>query len=91
VNEVVGVLDRARLLVVEDDFIISLELQSVLGAAGANIVATCQNASDALVAIEVGEVDAAILDIKLGSETAAPVALELARASYPIPLLYGAD
>ena len=36
-SEVAGVLESARLLVLEDDFIISLELQSVLGAAGAGM------------------------------------------------------
>ncbi len=82
-SEVAGVLDGARLLVVEDDFIISLELQSVLGAAGADVMATCHKASDALRALEAREVDAAVLDVKLGAETAAPVARELARLGIP--------
>ena len=82
-SEVVGVLDGARLLVVEDDFIISLELQSVLGAAGANVVATCHKVSDALRAIHAKEVDVAVLDVKLGGETAAAVARELARRHIP--------
>src|SRR5690242_8994249 len=82
-SEVIGVLDGARLLVVEDDFIISLELQSILGAAGAEITATCHKVSDALRAIEAGDVDAAILDVKLGGDTAAPVARELTRRGVP--------
>jgi DNA-binding response OmpR family regulator len=83
VSDAVGVLDRARLLVVEDDFIISLELQSVLGAAGAQSVTTCHKVSDALKAVQANGVDAAILDVKLAGETAAPVARELARLGIP--------
>lgn len=82
-SDVAGVLDGVRLLVVEDDFIISLELQSVLGAAGASVMATCHKVSDALAVIRTKDVDAAILDVKLGCETVAPAAQELARLGIP--------
>jgi len=82
-SEVAGVLYGARLLVVEDDFIISLELQSILGAAGAEVVTTCHNVSDALRAITAKKLDAALLDVKLGRETAAPVARQLTRLGIP--------
>jgi DNA-binding NtrC family response regulator len=83
VSEVAGVLDHARLLVVEDDFIISLELQSLLGAARATIVAPCYKISEALSALKANKVDAAVLDVRLGSHTAAPVADELVRRGIP--------
>jgi DNA-binding NtrC family response regulator len=69
-------LHRARILVVEDDFLLRLEVETVLGQAGA-VVRACGTVNQALAAIAAQTFDAAILDVRLGSETVAPVAHKL--------------
>jgi DNA-binding response OmpR family regulator len=69
--------------VVEDDFIIAIELEAILAEAGAEVVGPCQTVNDALAAVRERRVTAAILDVRLGGETIAPVAAELARRGIP--------
>ena len=76
-------LHGARLLVVEDDPILLLELESILQDAGAEIVACCRNVKDGLMAVEKNGVAAAILDVRIGRTTIAPVARQLAKRGTP--------
>jgi DNA-binding response OmpR family regulator len=77
------ILEGVRVLVVEDDFIIALELESILRNAGAEIVGLCRTVTDALALADQGAVTAAILDVRLDGETIAPVARKLARLGTP--------
>ena len=54
-----------RLLVVEDEFVIALDLQNLLEAAGHEVVGLAANIPDALSMIETTTIDGAILDINL--------------------------
>ena len=81
-------LKGARVLVVEDDFIILMELEAILGEAGAE-TAGCQTVKDAIALAERNGLAAAVLDIELGRETVAPVGRELARRGIPFVFYTG--
>jgi DNA-binding NtrC family response regulator len=83
-----SLLKGARVLVVEDDFLILMELEAILSEAGADI-AGCRTVKDALALAERDGLAAAILDIRLGRETIAPVARELARRGIPFVFYTG--
>ena len=76
-------LEGARLLVLEDDIILLMELESLLGDAGADAVVACATVGEALAAAERESFAGAVLDWRLGRETAAPVARRLARLKIP--------
>src|SRR5262245_36482030 len=82
-------LSGCRILVVEDDVFIRIDLESILRDAGAEIVGPCGGVADALAALAQGNVMGAILDIRLGSETVAPVARELTKSGTPFVFYSG--
>src|SRR5215467_8192196 len=87
-------LSGCWILVVEDDFFIRIDLESILRDAGADVVGPCSGISDALAALANGNVMAAILDVRLGFETVAPVARELTKKGTPFVFYsgqFGAD
>jgi DNA-binding NtrC family response regulator len=77
------VLHGARVLVVEDDFILLRELESILTSAGAKIAGLCRTVKEALAVINNDNLAAAILDVRLEHETVEPVARELSRRGVP--------
>jgi DNA-binding response OmpR family regulator len=79
-------LDGSRVLVVEDDFLIGLELATILTDAGADVVGPFQTVQSALAEVEDGKLSAAILDIRLGDGTVEPVARRL--AEHEVPFLF---
>jgi len=81
--DVTCALHGARVLLVEDDFIILMELQSVLTDAGAVIAGACQTLREALVKAEKADITVAILDVRLERQTSAPIARKLARRGIP--------
>ena len=87
--DVTSALHGARVLVVEDDFIISMELQSVLTEAGAVIAGACRTVKEALALVDDDDLALAILDIRLGKDTIAPVARQLTRRGIPFVFYTG--
>jgi DNA-binding NtrC family response regulator len=87
--EIEAALDGARVLVVEDDFLIRIDLEATLTEAGAAITGLCATVQQALEAISVELPDAAILDVRLGTETVGPVARELTRLGIPFVFYTG--
>jgi DNA-binding response OmpR family regulator len=81
-------LGGARVLVVEDDFLILMELEWVLRGAGAETLA-CRTVQQALARVDGEDIAAAILDVRLGSDSVAPVARELARRGVPFVFYTG--
>jgi DNA-binding NarL/FixJ family response regulator len=73
----------ARILVVEDDPLILMDLEAVLEDAGAEIVGGCSNITSALAKVASSVIDAALLDIRLGREGIAPVARALKLKGIP--------
>jgi len=82
-------LDGARILIVEDDAIIALELQSILTEAGATVIGPARNLAMAEKMAENGPLSAAILDIQLGSALVFPVAERLTEQGVPFVLNTG--
>jgi DNA-binding LytR/AlgR family response regulator len=83
-NEASGTaLLGAPILIVEDDTLLLMELESILQDAGAKIMGRCRNVSEALKALEQNQVAAAVLDVRIGNKTIAPVARSLAKQGTP--------
>jgi len=79
-----------RLLVVEDEFLIALDIESILEGGGAQ-VKTANRVDQALGLIESdGPFDAAVLDLKLDRETSVAIAERLQAQSVPFVFLTGA-
>ncbi|MGE4063527.1 MAG: response regulator [Rhodospirillaceae bacterium] len=78
-----------RVLVVEDEAIIAMDLEMMLQDEGCDVVATVSSVKAGLDAIAKHEIDVAFLDINLGHEQVFPVADELARKGVPFALLSG--
>lgn len=76
-------LGGARVLVVEDDFLIGLELSAILSDAGAEVVGPLSTVQSALHAAHDGTLSAAILDVRLGNQTVVPVARQLSDQHVP--------
>src|SRR5262245_14062832 len=79
-------LSGARILVVEDDFLIALELAAVLSDAGAEVVGPSHTVEAALQLAEGETLSAAVLDIRIGKTTVAPVARCL--SAHDVPFLF---
>ncbi len=80
---------RPRILIVEDEALIAMEIAQVLADAGFDVVGPAGGAGQALELLAHTECDAAVLDINLGSETSEPVARELNAAGTPFVTLSG--
>jgi DNA-binding response OmpR family regulator len=75
-------LQGVHILAVEDDFLVMLDLAAMLRDAGAT-VCTCGTVAQALSTAESEPFAAAVLDVRVGRETIAPVAHKLASAGTP--------
>jgi CheY-like chemotaxis protein len=78
-----------RLLIVEDEFVIALDLQHLLEAAGHQVVGLAANVEDALALIEAAPIDGAVLDINLRGDRVTAVADMLARRGVPFLFVSG--
>ena len=80
-----------RILVVEDEALVAMLLEDMIGDLGGNIVATASRVDAALKIIEerVDEIDAALLDVNLGSENAFPIAEALGAHGKPFAFSTG--
>ena len=81
-------LAGARILVVEDDFLVLLEIATVLNDAGATVL-KCATVEQALQTIAADTFAAALLDVRLGRETIAPVARKLTELGTPFAFYTG--
>lgn len=78
-----------RILLVEDETMIAMELTAALQKAGHDVVGPARSVSGALTLLEGGSCDAAVLDINLGKETSAPIAEFLQRRQIPFVAVTG--
>jgi two-component SAPR family response regulator len=77
-------LEGRRVLIVEDECIIAMELECTLTECGAEVVGSCTTVQGALEKIDQScELDAAVLDIELGGQYVGPVAEKLIRIGIP--------
>jgi DNA-binding NtrC family response regulator len=78
----------ARALVVEDEFLIAIDVQRILETAGAREVVLAARVADALAALDGPEpFDLAVLDLLLGEESGEAVANRLVERR--VPFIYG--
>lgn len=82
-------LNGARLLVVEDDFLLLTELEEVLCNAGAEVVEGCRTLADALALAKADGFAAAVLDVRIGHDSIVPVARQLAAREVPFVFYTG--
>ena len=82
-------LEGRKILVVEDDYLISLLFDEMLTSAGCVVVGPLPRLADALEAAAKENCDAAVLDVNLGGERVYPVAKILAERHVPFVFVTG--
>jgi CheY-like chemotaxis protein len=80
-----------RILVVEDDYLVAMDIVRALERAGAEVIGPAPAVEAALAALEQTVLDGAILDINLGGEMAFPVADALMARGIPFIFATGYD
>jgi DNA-binding response OmpR family regulator len=78
-----------RVLVVEDDFLIAIDIGQQLANAGFEVVGPASSVAGALNLVAEAGCDVAILNVKLGDETSEPIARKLEAAGKPFVVLSG--
>jgi len=78
-----------HILVVEDEFLIALDITGVLEQAGLTVIGPAANVSDALETIARERVDGALLDAHLGGEPVSHVADALIARRIPFAFVSG--
>jgi CheY-like chemotaxis protein len=77
-------LSGLRILLVEDEFLVFLQVRSMLTSLACEVSETASTLAEALVAAQNCNVDVALLDINLGGQKIYPAAQVLKRRSIPI-------
>ena len=82
-------LSGLKLLVVEDEALIAMEVEEMIAALGAEVVGSFSRVTDALAALERESVGGAILDIQLDGETTLGLVDVLLKRGCPILFVTG--
>jgi DNA-binding response OmpR family regulator len=82
-------LHGVRVLVVEDDWLLAMDVEATLVEAGAVVVDRCLTLAEAMLRADVPDFAVAVLDFGLGSETVSPVARRLVKRGVPFVLHTG--
>ncbi len=82
-------IEDLSILLVEDNMIIALDLESLLQEFGFSVVHTAANVSEAIRTLEQHDINLAVLDINLGAETSFEVGKRLQSQSTPFVFLTG--
>ncbi|UYP67327.1 response regulator [Thalassobacter stenotrophicus] len=81
-----------RVLIVEDEFLISAMIQSALTRADYDVVEVARDCGSALDALNIGDIGAVTLDLSLaGGESSLPVAEKLQAQGIPYVIVSGYD
>jgi CheY-like chemotaxis protein len=83
------VLKNCRILIVEDEPVLALELVSILEDEGAIVVAVAQSVASALDTVREYWINCALLDIHLNGESSYPVADALSELNLPFAFVTG--
>ncbi len=78
-----------NILIVEDEPLIAMMLEDFLESLGHSIAATCDSVDTAMVEVEKGGFDVAILDVNLKGENVWPVAIRLKEQGVPFVIASG--
>jgi ActR/RegA family two-component response regulator len=82
-------LSGARILLVEDDFIIALDLQDTLTAVGAEVVGPAHDLREALALAQRESLTCALVDNCLGKDSSGAIARQLSERRIPFVLYTG--
>lgn len=87
------VIAERRILVLEDEFLIALDLVDLLDGLGAEVVGPAHRNEQALELLAQAHVDAAVLDVNIAGQRSDVVAEELRRRGIPFIFAtgYGAE
>ncbi|GGL64558.1 response regulator [Wenxinia marina] len=80
-----------RILIVEDETLVCMDLEDELGALGYEIAGVALHPERAMAILDAGGVDVALLDVDLAGDCAGPVARRLDRMHIPFILITGLD
>jgi DNA-binding NarL/FixJ family response regulator len=83
------VLRGRRVMIVEDEMLVAMEMESLLADQGCAVVGPAATVERALALLAHERPDAAILDVNLNGTTAAPVAAALKAQGVPFVLATG--
>ncbi len=78
-----------NVLIVEDEPLISMMLEDVLDSLGHTVVGICDNVAEALIRVEEGGFDIAILDVNLKGDHVWPVADRVRALGIPLLIATG--
>jgi DNA-binding response OmpR family regulator len=82
-------LEGARVLIVEDEYLLADDLVRALGARGVDVVGPVATLDGAARLVEQERIDGAIVDINLRGEMAYPIADRLSAAGIPFVIASG--
>ncbi|MDK4702183.1 response regulator [Rhizobium sp. CNPSo 4062] len=86
-----GEIPPRIVLVVEDEFFIAIELESVLTRSGFKVLGPASSVDQALDLLRSQRPDAAVLDVTLGGEKVTPIAVLLKSWDVPFVLASASD
>jgi DNA-binding response OmpR family regulator len=78
-----------RILIVEDEPLIALDLAEIVAAGGFEVVGPALDVATALRLLDAPSCEAAVLDVNLGRETSAPIAAALRQSGIPFLVVSG--
>ena len=81
--------ERLRILAVEDEALIAMELEAMLEDLGHEVIGPASTVEDALALLQRAAPDAAVVDANLGGQSARPVVETLSKAGIPMVLASG--
>jgi DNA-binding response OmpR family regulator len=84
-------LHGSRILVVEDEYLVALELADYLRTQGAHVIGPCHSLADALRLVARDAPDAAVLNVDINGALVGPVAEALKRRGVPFVFETGYD
>lgn len=84
-----GALQGRRVLIVEDEMLVAMELESLLAQEGYAVLGPAPSIARALAVLDQARPDAALLDINLNGEPATAVAARLSEEGVPFVLITG--
>jgi PAS domain S-box-containing protein len=88
--EVPGVQSQgSRVLIVEDEALVALQLQADLESAGHEVVGPARSLQAGISLVEHSEIDVALVDVSLGHETSATIAERLLAKNVPFAFVTG--
>jgi DNA-binding response OmpR family regulator len=82
-------LERVRVLVVEDEYLVAVLIKEILESAGCVVMGPIPRLSEALDAVKHETYDAAVLDVNLAGERIDPVAKALSCRDVPFIFVTG--